>query len=103
MKKSAILKAFVKTGKARGAPGGWSRICIRKFVARPCVLVGHEFAFANSLPAAGRAPGIGAESPQDLHGQIRGLGAESPAPARSAGEAPEDSFFLRDLVYFLYI
>ncbi|MDR1179021.1 MAG: trypsin-like peptidase domain-containing protein [Spirochaetales bacterium] len=42
MKKSAILKAFVKTGKARGAPG------------------------------------IGAESPQDLHGQIRGLGAESP-------------------------
>jgi hypothetical protein len=42
MKKSAILKAFSKTGKARGAPG------------------------------------IGAESPQDLHGQIRGLEAESP-------------------------
>jgi hypothetical protein len=35
-----------------------------------------------------RAPGIGAESPQELHGQFRGLVAESPAPARSAGEAP---------------
>jgi hypothetical protein len=28
--------------------------------------------------AAGRAQGIAAESPQDLHRQIRGLGAESP-------------------------
>jgi hypothetical protein len=31
----------------------------------------------SALPLV-RAQGIGAESPQDLHGQIRGLGAESP-------------------------
>jgi hypothetical protein len=33
--------------------------------------------------------GIVAESPQDLHWQIRGLGAESPVPARSAGMRPK--------------
>jgi hypothetical protein len=32
--------------------------------------------------AAVRAPGIAAESPQELHWQFRGLAAESPAPAR---------------------
>jgi hypothetical protein len=31
-----------------------------------------------ALSTAGRAQGIEAESPQDLHWQIRGLGAESP-------------------------
>jgi hypothetical protein len=37
---------------------------------------------------AGAAQGIAAESPQDLHGQIRGLGAESPVflGARSASK-----------------
>jgi hypothetical protein len=30
------------------------------------------------LPAAGAAQGIGAEIPQDLHRQIRGIAAESP-------------------------
>jgi hypothetical protein len=38
---------------------------------------GSEFANANSLLAV-RRNGIVAESPQDLHWQIRGLGAESP-------------------------
>jgi hypothetical protein len=37
---------------------------------------GHEFAFANSLLA--HATWIVAESPQDLHKQIRGIGAKSP-------------------------
>jgi hypothetical protein len=73
---------------------GWSQNCIRNFAARPYVLAGREFAFANSLPAHAswlvaksrsdfalplvRAPGIEAEIPQDLHEQIRGIGAESP-------------------------
>jgi hypothetical protein len=48
--------------------------------------------------AAGRAPGIVAESPQDLHWQIRGLGAESPAPALRAGGAPICFCSLRPLV-----
>jgi hypothetical protein len=39
-----------------------------------------------------RARGIGAESPQDLHGQIRGLGAESPVFCGAAAkDAPKDS------------
>jgi hypothetical protein len=37
---------------------------------------GRGFAFTNPLPA--HAPGIAAEIPQDLHGQIRGIAAESP-------------------------
>jgi hypothetical protein len=39
---------------------------------------GRKIAFALLLSAAGRAQGIGAEIPQDLHKQIRGIGAESP-------------------------
>jgi hypothetical protein len=44
---------------------------------------------------ADSARGIVAESPQDLHGQIRGLGAESPVflPGRGQKNAPEDSRF----------
>jgi hypothetical protein len=53
--------------------------------------------------AALRAPGIGAESPQDLHEQIRGLGADSPAPALRAGEAPKIwRFFIAQLLRFIY-
>jgi hypothetical protein len=43
---------------------------------QPAQGAGRGFAFANPLPA--HAQGIAAESPQDLHLQIRGLGAESP-------------------------
>jgi hypothetical protein len=44
-----------------------------KIIARPCILAGHDFAKAKSLPA--HAAWIAAEIPQDLHRQIRGIGA----------------------------
>jgi hypothetical protein len=43
----------------------------------PAFIVNAQAFTMNALPLV-RAPGIAAESPQDLHVQIRGLGAESP-------------------------
>jgi hypothetical protein len=50
---------------------------------------GHDFAKAKSLPA--HAAWIAAESPQDLHGQIRGIGAVE------RGERSTPRFFCRPL------
>jgi hypothetical protein len=70
---AAVTPAILRSKIAWGAgPHGAVKLCIHNFTA-----------------GAGRAPGIGAESPQDLHKQIRGLGADSPAPALRAGEAPK--------------
>jgi hypothetical protein len=52
--------------------------------------------------AAGRAPGIAAESPQEAHRRFRGLGAESPAPVRSTGEAPNVPWGIISLRLFVF-
>jgi hypothetical protein len=78
----AYAKAYARTRLALvRAQGGWSRICILQIRS----LRGARDSGGAIAPATihtsrkatvfGR---IGAESPQDLHWQIRGLGAESP-------------------------
>jgi hypothetical protein len=85
------LKHSILSSKENAVPTPWRETSLyspRKGLAR-------EFANEDSLPAAGRAQGIAAESPQDLHKQIRGLAAESPVflPAYGQKNAPKDSRF----------